>query len=292
MNTATRLMILAATATLAGAPLVASAQDRGERGPGGGGEHHGGGGGGAPRAPAPAPRPSAPPAAQSRGSGPSMAPRPRGQDFEAHRFDGRSGRREFLQGVPGLPPLQPGSQQRFSAPAAAYGHGSAYDGDRFNGNERFDQGRRNFGDRRGGNDGDPEHRGEGRTFGDHRGGYDGKGYREGVDIYRGRDDGRRYGGFHYDREDRRAFFYSGRTFYRFHADVYRWPDERWRGYRWYRGAYLPQFFLIQDYYISQYNDFGLAPPPYGYQWIRVGYDALLIDVYTGQVYDVVPGVFF
>ncbi|MEJ0046754.1 MAG: RcnB family protein [Rhodospirillales bacterium] len=38
--------------------------------------------------------------------------------------------------------------------------------------------------------------------------------------------------------------------------------------------------------------YGLYPPPPGTQWIRVDYDALLVTIATGQVLQVVPGIFY
>ena len=93
--------------------------------------------------------------------------------------------------------------------------------------------------------------------------------------------------------DRRAFNYNGRTFYRFRADPYRWGSYgRFQNYRWSRGAILPRFLLLPDYFVTDYYAFGVQPAPYGYQWTRVGYDLLLVNEYNGQIVDVVPGVFY
>lgn len=126
--------------------------------------------------------------------------------------------------------------------------------------------------------------------------------RDGIPNYRDRDrngDGRpdyragqRYRGGWYAGE-RRAFNYNGRTFYRFRAEPYRWGAySRYQNYRWSRGALLPRFFLVPDYFITDYYAFGLQPAPYGYQWVRVGFDVLLVNAYTGQIVEVVPGVFW
>ena len=37
--------------------------------------------------------------------------------------------------------------------------------------------------------------------------------------------------------------------------------------------------------------FGLDVPPYGYEWVRYGPDALLIDLRSGEVIQVVYGRF-
>lgn len=125
--------------------------------------------------------------------------------------------------------------------------------------------------------------------------------RDGAPNFRDRDrngDGRpdaragqRFRGGWYSGE-RRPFSYNGRTFYRFRAEPYRWPSTRYQNYRWSRGARLPSFLLLPDYFITDYYAFGLQPAPYGYQWVRVGYDVLLVNVYSGEIVDVVPGVFY
>jgi Ni/Co efflux regulator RcnB len=55
---------------------------------------------------------------------------------------------------------------------------------------------------------------------------------------------------------------------------------------------LPGLFLSQGYYIGNWPAYGLAPPPHGFEWVRYGPDALLVNVYTGQVVDTVYGVFW
>jgi len=72
--------------------------------------------------------------------------------------------------------------------------------------------------------------------------------------------------------------------------VYRWPHGY--GYVRYRvGAYLPRAYWVGDYYIDDYVAFGLAVPPPDYQWMRYGPDAVLFDLNTGEIADVVPGAF-
>jgi len=100
------------------------------------------------------------------------------------------------------------------------------------------------------------------------------------------------GGEHrWARGEGRRFSYAGRNFFRFRADPYRWPSGF--GYRhWGLHQILPPVFLADDYYLNDYYDFGLADPPYGAEWIRVGDDALLVSLDTGEVLDEVPGVFY
>jgi Ni/Co efflux regulator RcnB len=56
--------------------------------------------------------------------------------------------------------------------------------------------------------------------------------------------------------------------------------------RWLRGGYLPPSY--QSYVISEYWRFNLRRPPYGYEWVQVGPEYLLVSVSTGMIFDVVP----
>ena len=63
------------------------------------------------------------------------------------------------------------------------------------------------------------------------------------------------------------------------------------GYRsWHVGERLPFLFLTTSYFIDDF-DYDLPQPPYGHRWVRFGPDALLVDIYTGEVDDVVYGFF-
>ena len=112
---------------------------------------------------------------------------------------------------------------------------------------------------------------------------------------RDRDEGRGW-----RNEDRRE---QGRPAFRDNDD-WRWRSEnRYRGwdYRppsgyyartWGFGDLLPRAWWAPDYQIVQWWSYGLPRPAYGYQWIRVGDDALLIDRYSGRVCRVVYDVFW
>jgi Ni/Co efflux regulator RcnB len=49
---------------------------------------------------------------------------------------------------------------------------------------------------------------------------------------------------------------------------------------------------MQDYWLTDFYDFGLTPPPPGTVWVRYGDDALLIDEYNGEVIQVAYNVFY
>jgi Ni/Co efflux regulator RcnB len=90
------------------------------------------------------------------------------------------------------------------------------------------------------------------------------------------------------------FAVGGRTFYRYRAAPYVFPPayRGWEHHGWRRGEFLPAFFFSPSYFISDWWAYGLWAPDYGYQWIRVGADALLINLATGEVVDVAPGIYY
>jgi Ni/Co efflux regulator RcnB len=78
---------------------------------------------------------------------------------------------------------------------------------------------------------------------------------------------------------------------RFHWGVYRAP----RGYeyrRWSYGERLPGIYFGQDYWITNYLNFGLPWAPDGCEWVRFGPDAILVDIDTGEILEVEYGVFY
>ena len=87
------------------------------------------------------------------------------------------------------------------------------------------------------------------------------------------------------------FGYHGHFFNPVHGPAFIYPPGF--GYRsWAVGGILPPIFLAPQYYYSDWAALGLDPPPPGTQWVRYGPDLLLVDVGTGNVIQVVPGVFY
>jgi Ni/Co efflux regulator RcnB len=78
---------------------------------------------------------------------------------------------------------------------------------------------------------------------------------------------------------------------RFHAAPYRRPPGFYV-HHWSYGEVLPRPFWVRDYWLTDFFDFGLAPPPPGTVWVRYGSDALLIDEYDGDVIEVAYNVFY
>ena len=65
----------------------------------------------------------------------------------------------------------------------------------------------------------------------------------------------------------------------------------WSGRRWGYGEILPRAYWAPQYVIGDYWLFALEVPPAGYEWVRDGADALLIDTNSGEILQVEYGVF-
>ena len=66
-----------------------------------------------------------------------------------------------------------------------------------------------------------------------------------------------------------------------------------RGYRytrWTYGSRLPRGYWGDSYYID-YRPYGLAPPPRGYRWNRVGNDVYLVSVRDGLIAEAIYSLF-
>ncbi len=152
-------------------------------------------------------------------------------------------------------------------------------------------------DNRGGRDG----RGDGR---DHRGG-DQRGPNRGPGGNNGgRSDGDRGSQWHPqpsrgDR-DRNRPRYDPRRYpreihprqrYYWRGPAYRYPPGFYAN-QWFYGDILPWGWYSSDYYIDNWYWYGLEPPPAGFEWVRSGRDAILVDVFTGRVYEVVYDLFW
>ena len=86
------------------------------------------------------------------------------------------------------------------------------------------------------------------------------------------------------------FFQGGRYHDRVRGGAWAWP----RGYgyrRFYVGGILPAIFLSSAYMYSNWAALGLAPPPYGFVWVRYGPDMVMVNQATGQIADVAYDVF-
>jgi len=77
---------------------------------------------------------------------------------------------------------------------------------------------------------------------------------------------------------------------------YRWrPYVRPNGWyyrRWVYGEHFPNIFWTRDYWITDYWLVGLAVPPYGCEWVRYGHDAVLVNTETGEILQVIYGIYY
>jgi Ni/Co efflux regulator RcnB len=92
------------------------------------------------------------------------------------------------------------------------------------------------------------------------------------------------------RYDQNRYRPSYRSQQRYRVGAYRYP----RGFyvnRWSFGDYLPGGWYGQSYYLNAWQ-YGLPTPPIGCEWVRVGDDALLVDVWSGQVLSVYYDLFW
>ena len=78
--------------------------------------------------------------------------------------------------------------------------------------------------------------------------------------------------------------------YRFHGQ---WNQPQGYHYqRWGYGDHLPFGWFAAAFWITDFLDYDLTPPPYGYAWVREGPDAVLVNIYDGTVVQVAYGVFY
>jgi Ni/Co efflux regulator RcnB len=65
----------------------------------------------------------------------------------------------------------------------------------------------------------------------------------------------------------------------------------WTSHRWGYGEILPRAYWAAPYLLADYWLFALEVPPAGYEWVRDGSDALLINTDSGEILQVEYGVF-
>jgi len=112
--------------------------------------------------------------------------------------------------------------------------------------------------------------------------------------WRGDNDGRRHSWNRSWRNDNRydwqRWRYSNRNL--FHIGPYYSP---YRGYGYNRfsiGIFLDPFFYDQRYWIGDPWQYRLPPAEPGTEWVRYYNDVLLVDIYTGEVIDVIYDFFW
>lgn len=157
--------------------------------------------------------------------------------------------------------------------------GDRRDNDRGDRNDGRRDGDRNDWNRNGGDHRDGDRRDDAHRDGDHRDGGHG-------------DWDRRHRN---DRHDYRRWEHGRYPSVYFSSHRYRsyWrPPVGYYARVWGFGDFLPRGWYGEQYYLTDPWDYDLPLPPPGYDWVRVGYDALLIDSYTGRVVQVVRNAFW
>jgi Ni/Co efflux regulator RcnB len=90
--------------------------------------------------------------------------------------------------------------------------------------------------------------------------------------------------------DRDAYRHNFQAERSFHVGPYHRPHG-WYDHHWSYGEILPRPFWAAPYILADYWLFALEVPPVGYEWIRNGSDALLVNVANGEILQVEYGVF-
>ena len=100
-----------------------------------------------------------------------------------------------------------------------------------------------------------------------------------------------FGGGRRDFRSFRDFHRDFRAPHRFRVRAYQRPSG-WYSHRWAFGEFLPAAFWGRQYWLIDFDDYDLPPPPYGAVWVRVDRDALLVDDESGEIITVVYDVFY
>jgi Ni/Co efflux regulator RcnB len=193
------------------------------------------------------------------------------------------------------PPRAPLTQTAPTAPRAdAQQQGGSRDGDRYR------DGRRD-GSRQGSRDGDGSRNWDGRRDrdGDHdgwnrdggRGGWDRDGHGPQIRPDWASRDGRHDRDRNRPQYDPRRYQHDWRSQHRYRIGVYITPFDYYDRY-WNYDEFLPWGWYGPRYWIDDWFRYGLPPPPAGYEWVRVGNDAVLVDVFDGRIRSVVRLLFW
>jgi Ni/Co efflux regulator RcnB len=90
--------------------------------------------------------------------------------------------------------------------------------------------------------------------------------------------------------DRGAYQHNFQAARSFRVGPYHRPSG-WAPHHWVYGNILPRAYWAAPYLIADYWLFALEVPPSGFEWVRDGADALLVDTNSGEVLQVEYGVF-
>jgi Ni/Co efflux regulator RcnB len=90
--------------------------------------------------------------------------------------------------------------------------------------------------------------------------------------------------------DRGAYQHNFRAARSFHVGPYHRPAG-WVAHTWHFGEILPRAYFAPEYLLADYWLFALEVPPTGFEWVRDGNDALLVNTDSGEILQVEYGVF-
>ena len=69
------------------------------------------------------------------------------------------------------------------------------------------------------------------------------------------------------------------------------PPPGWHYQPWNYGQVLPAAYWNRPNWLTNYSQYGLQPPPYGYVWVQNGPDALAVNSFSGTILQVIRGLF-
>ncbi|MFM1959746.1 MAG: hypothetical protein RL588_1263 [Pseudomonadota bacterium] len=116
-----------------------------------------------------------------------------------------------------------------------------------------------------------------------------------------RHDGPRYDSYRHDayrHDGRRPPRYDPRWYPPVWVPPYRYRGDPWSpppGFsyrRWSYGEVLPWTWWTPRYRIDSWWVYGLPVPPVGYAWVRLGRDAVMVDLWTGRIVQVAFSLFW
>jgi Ni/Co efflux regulator RcnB len=90
--------------------------------------------------------------------------------------------------------------------------------------------------------------------------------------------------------DRGAYQHNYQAARSFRIGPYHRPAG-WSSHRWGYGEILPRAYWGAQYLLADYWLFALEVPPVGYEWVRDGNDAILVNTDSGEILQVEYGVF-
>lgn len=93
------------------------------------------------------------------------------------------------------------------------------------------------------------------------------------------------------RFDRRQHGQNFRSHQRYRGYAYR-PPSGFYIRSWGYGDQLPRSWWSSQYRLNDWWSYGLPIPPIGYEYVRVGEDVLLVDMFSGRVVQVIRDVFW